>query len=400
MRLAALPQDKGCRRRIGVKVRSYYEFFAGGGMARAGLGQEWSCLFANDIDAKKGASYAANWSDEDLKIADVAALTPKDLPGSADLAWASFPCQDLSLAGSGAGLNGDRSGTFWGFWRLMQKLGKEGRAPSLIVLENVCGALASHGGKDFAAIAAAVVGAKYRLGALVIDAVRFVPQSRPRLFIVCVREALSIPENLVADEPGLVWQPPHLTNAYEKLSPRAKANWVWWRLPSPLAHGVTFSDLIEDEPQGVAWHTAEETRYLLSLMSPINRKKVELAKKMGRRMVGGIYKRTRADEDGKRTQRAEVRFDDLSGCLRTPVGGSSRQSIIIVEGKVVRSRLLSPREAARLMGLPDSYKLPQKYNEAYHLAGDGVVVPVVRFLAANVLEPLLDAAETHEREAA
>jgi DNA (cytosine-5)-methyltransferase 1 len=95
-----------------------------------------------------------------------------------------------------------------------------------------------------------------------------------------------------------------------------------------------------------------------------------------------------------------VRFDDISGCLRTPVGGSSRQSIIIVEGKSVRSRLLSPREATRLMGLPDSYKLSQNYNEAYHLAGDGVVVPVVRFLAANILEPLLAAAKTHAKEAA
>jgi DNA (cytosine-5)-methyltransferase 1 len=158
--------------------------------------------------------------------------------------------------------------------------------------------------------------------------------------------------------------------------------------------------LIEDEPQGVAWHTVEETRYLLSLMSLINRKKVQQAKKTGLRMVGGIYKRTRKDEEGKRVQRAEVRFDDISGCLRTPVGGSSRQSIIIVEGKSVRSRLLSPREATRLMGLPDSYKLSQNYNEAYHLAGDGVVVPVVRFLAANILEPLLAAAKTHAKEAA
>jgi len=77
----------------------------------------------------------------------------------------------------------------------------------------------------------------------------------------------------------------------------------------------------------------------------------------------------------------------------------SRQSIIIVEGKSVRSRLLSPREAARLMGLPESYKLPENYNEAYHLAGDGIVVPVVRFLAANILEPLLTA-DTRGKEAA
>jgi DNA (cytosine-5)-methyltransferase 1 len=381
-------------------MRSYYEFFAGGGMVRAGLGQEWTCLFANDIDAKKGASYVANWGNQHLKVDDVSALTTKDLRGTADLAWASFPCQDLSLAGAGAGLNGNRSGTFWPFWRLMKRLGKEGRAPRIVVLENVCGALASHDGRDFAAIGAAIVGGKYRLGTLVIDAVRFVPQSRPRLFIVCVREGLAIPESLVADEADPVWHPPHLTNAYENLSRASKAAWVWYRLPSPPAHGVTFADLIEEEPQGVAWHTPEQTRYLLSLMSPINRKKVTLARKMGRRMVGGIYKRTRHDEHGERIQRAEVRFDDISGCLRTPVGGSSRQSIIIVEGKSVRSRLLSPREAARLMGLPDGYNLPHNYNEAYHLAGDGVVVPVVRFLAANLLEPLVDAAEPHVKEAA
>jgi DNA (cytosine-5)-methyltransferase 1 len=148
--------------------------------------------------------------------------------------------------------------------------------------------------------------------------------------------------------------------------------------------------VIEDESHGVSWHTEAETRRLLGMMSPINREKVEKAKRAKRRIVGGIYKRTRQDEDGKRAQRAEVRFDDVAGCLRTPVGGSSRQSVMIVEGDNVWSRLLSPREAARLMGLSDSYKLPENYNAAYHLSGDGVVVPVVRFLAAHILEPLLD----------
>jgi DNA (cytosine-5)-methyltransferase 1 len=192
----------------------------------------------------------------------------------------------------------------------------------------------------------------------VIDAVRFLPQSRPRLFIVCARDGAHVPQRLITDQPDPTWHPAHLVNAYEKLSPGSKAAWVWWRLPAAPERTSTFSDLIEDQPRGVAWHTAEETRYLLSLMSPLNRKKVEQAKKMGVRIVGGIYKRTRRDEKGSRIQRAEVRFDDIAGCLRTPGGGSSRQSIIIVEGKKVRSRLLSPREAARLMGLPESYKLP------------------------------------------
>ena len=139
----------------------------------------------------------------------------------------------------------------------------------------------------------------------------------------------------------------------------------------------------------MVWHSAEETRRLLSLMSPVHRRKVEIAQNAGGRVYGAIYRRTRRDEAGNCVQRAEVRFDGVSGCLRTPAGGSSRQSVLVVEGRRVRSRLLSSREAARLMGLPDSYKLPEKYNEAYHLAGDGVAVPVVRFLAEELLEPLL-----------
>jgi len=101
---------------------NFYEFFAGGGMARAGLGSRWDCLFANDFDRKKGETYEANWGKGALTVGDVKKVEAKDLPGQADLVWGSFPCQDLSLAGGGAGLKGERSGTFWPFWRLMQSL--------------------------------------------------------------------------------------------------------------------------------------------------------------------------------------------------------------------------------------------------------------------------------------
>jgi DNA (cytosine-5)-methyltransferase 1 len=379
---------------------TFYEFFAGGGMARAGLGKGWDCLFANDINEKKGASYAANWGDEHLMIKNVGDLTPADTPGRADLAWASFPCQDLSLAGDYVGLKGERSGTFWLFWRLMKTLTKEQREPSVVVLENVCGALTSHEGKDFAAIGAALADGGYRFGSLVIDAARFVPQSRPRLFVVAVREDQTISEALTRTQPDPFWHPANLIGAYDKLPPSLKKVWLWWRLPTPPSRKAKFADIVEDQPLGVEWHTPAETRRLMSMMSPINRKKVEQAKRMRKRMVGGVYKRTRVDEEGNRAQRAEIRFDDVAGCLRTPVGGSSRQSIVIVEGDKVRSRLLAPREAARLMGLPESYKLPENYNEAYHLTGDGVVVPVVRFLAASLLEPLLLGSAECEKEAA
>ena len=378
-------------------MREFYEFFAGGGMARAGLGPAWSCLFANDVDPKKAASYTRNWGGAAFLLADVAEAATKNLPGSADLAWASFPCQDLSLAGSGAGLRGERSSTFWPFWRLMKSLKDENRAPAMVVLENVCGALNSHGGRDFAAIGAAIAEAGYRFGALVIDAVHFLPQSRPRLFVIAVEDDRSLPDSLTAAEPDEKWSTGALAEAHRRLPRRARGSWLWWRLPSPPKRRAIFADLIEERPGGVQWNSPAETRRLLDMMSPVNLAKVEAAKRAGRRMVGAIYKRTRPDESGVRRQRAEIRFDGVAGCLRTPVGGSSRQTVMIVEGKEIRSRLLSPREAARLMGLPEDYELPENYNEAYHLAGDGVAVPVIRHVAKNILEPVLavsPAAET------
>lgn len=368
---------------------NFYEFFAGGGMARAGLGPDWTCLFANDFDIKKSATYNLNWGAGSMKSADIRTIKSTELPGYAELAWASFPCQDLSLAGGGAGLKGDRSGTFWPFWDVMNGLIAAKRAPKLIVVENVCGTITSHSGKDFAAICATFAGAGYRYGALVVDAQHFVPQSRPRLFVIGLRADIAPPAGLTTQEPSSLWHTKALRAAQANLPLKSRASWLWWSLPAPAMRNTRFVDLIEEAPKNVPWHTAKQTAALLAMMSPINLAKVTAAKTAGRRMVGGVYKRTRHDEVGRKVQRAEVRFDDISGCLRTPAGGSSRQTIIVVDGNKVRSRLISPRETARLMGLPDSYKLPNNYNEAYHLTGDGVVVAVVRHLATNIFEPIL-----------
>ena len=155
------------------------------------------------------------------------------------------------------------------------------------------------------------------------------------------------------------------------------------------ARNVTFADLAETEPKGVAWHTRDETARLIGMMSPVNTAKLKAATASGQRVVGTLYRRTRHDGRGAKVQRAETRFDGVAGCLRTPGGGSSRQTVVIVEGKTVRTRLMSPREAARLMGMPEDYILPENYNEAYHLLGDGVAAPVVRFLEGALLRPML-----------
>ena len=369
--------------------KTFYEFFAGGGMAHAGLGSGWTCAFANDFDEMKASVYAANWGKKNLVVQDVATLLSSQLPGHADLAWASFPCQDLSLAGNGAGLDGERSGTFWPFINLMGQLNFEGRKPSVIALENVYGAITSHGGKDFEAMIEALCALDYRVGAVVIDAVHFLPHSRPRLFVVAVTSSANLPKECTELGPSPAWHPASLIKAHNRLRQVTRDRWIWWSMPMPKRRLRTLDDIIERVPTGVEWHDQAETDKLLRMMTPINRRKVIQAQEFGAVKVGTIYRRTRQG-----VQRAEVRFDGVAGCLRTPGGGSSRQTIMVVDGPLIRTRLLSPREAARLMGLKDTYKLPGRYNDAYHLAGDGVVAPVVSHLAKNILTPVVDAIRT------
>jgi DNA (cytosine-5)-methyltransferase 1 len=209
---------------------NFSEFFAGGGMVRAGLGSKWRRRFANDFDPKKSVVYRRNWGDGFLRTADVHTLTTKDLPGAVDLAWASFPCQDLSLAGGGAGLKGDHSGTFWPFWSLMKELIAEGRAPHIIALENVCGTLTSHEEKDFAAICSMFEEAGYVFGAVVIDAALFVPQSRPRLYMVGIRNNVEIAVALTQSVASPLW---HTRGAVveEQLKSRSRLIWVVTQIP-------------------------------------------------------------------------------------------------------------------------------------------------------------------------
>lgn len=368
-----------------------YEFFAGGGFARLGLAPDFACTFANDIEPAKARAYAAAFGDADMHVGDIWKLSAADLPGQAALAWASFPCQDLSLAGARRGLAAPRSGAFWGFHRLIEKLAAEQRAPHILALENVCGLLSSHGGADFAALMHALDDLGYRAGALEIDAAHFVPQSRPRLFIVAARNA---PAPLTSAGPSEPFHSPALRGVVARLPEALRKHFVWWRLPAPPKRNTRLADLLDDDAN-VAWNSDEQTARLLSQMSALQRARVDALRESGKREVGAVFRRIRV-EHGARVQRAEARFDGLAGCLRTPTGGSSRQLLVFIEGKQTRSRLLSPREAARLMGAPDHYPLPHNQTAALHLVGDAVSPSAVRWLSQHLLAPLAGVGATRK----
>ncbi|PBP90532.1 DNA (cytosine-5-)-methyltransferase [Pseudomonas syringae] len=375
---------------------NFFEFFAGGGMARAGLGDEWNCLYANDMDYIKAATYINNWGGEHFDGRDIHDVKTEDLKSNSDLAWASFPCQDLSVAGNGLGIGNSnsegstRSGALWPFLELIDGLRQESRQPPLLVLENVVGLLSLEGGRDFAAICVRLGEIGYRYGAVIIDTRHFLPQSRPRVFIIAVLRDIIIPHNLNHDIATEFWHPPTLMRAYRSLSQQAHADWIWWDLgPVPTLKKNALESLIKFE--GIEWHTPEETQKIISRMTPIHVARLEKAKASEIASIGSLYYRMRR-EGSINKQRAEITFSEVLGCLRTPKGGGSCSRIIVAGNGEVKTRLLSIREAAALMGLDASYVLPKAYQHAFRVIGDGVAVPPVRFLAERLLEPLILAA--------
>lgn len=366
---------------MAIRRPRVFEFFAGGGLAGLGLAG-FDVAFASDIDAGKAASWRANHAGA-FHQADVWDLSHADLPGTPDLCWASSPCQDVSLAGARAGLEARRSGAFWGFWRLMQGLDAEGRGPGVIVIENVVGLLTSGQGRDFTAVCTALVDAGYRVGALEMDAALWLPQSRPRLFIVAMRGSA------VSEQAGPVapFQSVRLVVAQERLPEAVRAAWAWWSVAEPPRRNLDLDALLEPDAV-VTWFDAAQTEALLDLAAPLHRARLEAALASGERRVAAGFRRVRL-EQGRKFQRLELRMDGLAGCLRTPSGGSSRQYVVVCEDGRVRARRLTGREAARLMGVADGYVLPGSESAALKLMGDAVAVPVVRALSDQLLLPAL-----------
>jgi DNA (cytosine-5)-methyltransferase 1 len=369
------------------------DFFAGSGLVSLGLEPEFETLWANDNCAKKREVYESNHPRERFHFGDIEIVHGRNLP-YADLAWASFPCQDLSLAGNLDGMKlGTRSGLFWEWVRILKELDGTSKRPPLLVAENVVGFIVAEEGRYFRLAYNALRDLGYRVGAVVIDAKRFVPQSRPRAFIIAASEEIPL-DGLTQGFPSETFHPAGLVRTSSVVN---DTEWIWWSLPRPNNEVPVFAGLCErDAP----CDPPSKTKELCSMLSPLNRKKLDAAKKAKTFFAGTAYRRTRPDMDGNAIQRLEIRFDGIAGCLRTPNGGSSRQTVILVENGNVRSRLMTVRECARLMGAPDTYKLNGSYNDGYRAMGDAVVVPVTRWLTRHLLAPLASRSRDYARNPA
>lgn len=354
-------------------------------MARAGLGNKWKCVLANDFDHIKVRCYAENWGNDDLIPGDIRSVCPNVVPDNLDLAWASTPCQNFSSAGMGEGLLGASSSVFTAWWEIIQSKYVSGTHPKIIVLENVRGLLKSRNGQDFRAVSESFGFSGYNFGVVVVDAIHFLPQSRPRIFLVAIRDDIEIPAQLLSSRPVETWHPEDLICALKSLPEALRQRHVWWRLPSPPLMALTLSDILELDAS--VWHTPEQTQKLMDAMSLINIRKIKEVASSDSLVVGTLFRRMRPYE-GRMRSFTEVRLDGIAGCLRASDGGSSRQMLIFIKGETIKTRHMTARESARLMGLPDDYLLPATKTHAAKVVGDGVAIPVVQFLAESLLSPL------------
>lgn len=363
--------------------RSVAEFFAGIGLMRMGLEKAgWRVVYANDIDPLKRDMYLAQYPDrpDEYVCEDIHRLRGADMP-SVTLATASFPCTDLSLAGGRKGLSGRQSSAFWEFVRILDDMGS--RRPPMVLIENVPGFLTSHKGKDFSDALQAMNRLGYTVDALVIDAARFVPQSRARLFVIGVME-----------EPRRASEPQDTLAFFESdARPAALADFVTmhpfirWSIRNtpPLPTSSTaLPSILENVPlDSPQWWSRARVDYLLNQMSPRHRDMAQSMSSSKKWSFGTVFRRVRSGRS-----MAELRTDGIAGCLRTPKGGSAKQILVMAGGGEIHARLLTPRECARLMGA-DDYRITVPDNQALFGFGDAVCVPVVEWLARNYLEPVL-----------
>ncbi len=330
-------------------------------------------VWSNDICPKKAAVYLANHGSSHFHLGTIEQVRGWDIP-TGRIVWASFPCQDLSLAGKMGGLGASRSGLFWEWLRVLDEMRTK---PSVIALENVVGLLASNGGEDFRLLHRALRERSYKVGPMLLDARHWVPQSRPRVFIVAALDEI---DTLGLEDSGPNWlHPEPVRRAVSGLE-----DIVHWSMPLPKKRSKGLGDLVDWEAPVL---DPPRTEALLSLVAPKHRSLLDKLPSSCRAVFPG-YRRTR---NGR--QVLELRFDDLSGCLRTAEGGSSRQFLLLHDAGRWKARLITAREAALLMGAPKDYKLSESYNESYNAMGDAVVVPVVKHLVDHLFVPIIHAAD-------
>jgi DNA (cytosine-5)-methyltransferase 1 len=368
-------------------LKTAADFFSGIGLVSLGLHKQgWNVVYALDHSETKFRLYNNHFRSHHYSLQDIKEVRATSVP-RVTLAHASFPCTDISVAGSRGGLKAGESSTFWEFARILREMLHLKKLPPFVMLENVEGLLSSSDGTDLKVILKTLNQIGYSVDLLLIDAACFVPQSRVRLFIIGNTLGSEKAAN-ISDEFSLA----HSSNARPLkiknfIKNNSDINWSIRDVPMLPKCALKLDDIID---HSATWWPSERSEYLLSQMFDRHKEIVHKMMQHNYWSYGTVFRRMRV-RDGIKQSTAELRTDGIAGCLRTPKGGSARQILIRAGKGQFNARLLNETESARLMGAED-YALPihVSLNEVLFGFGDAVCVPVISWIIKHYLDPMFD----------
>lgn len=327
----------------------FIDLFAGiGGIRMAFETHGGRCVFTSEWNPYAQKTYLANFPESAHTLeGDITKVHECDVPDH-DVLLAGFPCQPFSIAGVSKknalgrahGFADETQGTlFFDVARIIAE-----KRPAAFLLENVKNLVSHDKGNTFRVIKRTLeeeLG--YHIAYRVVDGAHFVPQHRERILIVGFREKTDFTFDdvyLPEDKPKLssILHPQdgsELPEAHYTVGPKAKVDNRYTLTPKLWAYLQAYAEK----------HRAAGNGFGFGLVN---------GESVTRTLSARYYK------DGS--------------------------EILVSQGPRKRPRRLTPRECARLMGLPDDFVIPVSDTQAYKQFGNSVVMPVMREVA-RVMKP-------------
>ncbi len=317
------------------KLRGYkfIDLFAGMGgfrIALESLGAE--CVYSSEWDIPAQKVYEENFGE--TPDGDITKVDESSIPCH-DILCAGFPCQSFSISGKQRGFEDSRGTLFFDVARIVKA-----KKPKIVFMENVKNFATHDNGRTLQAVKNTMEDLGYDFYQKVLNSVDYgIPQKRERIYMVCFRKDLGINEFIYPKKIKLV------------------------------RHVEDF--LLQDE---------EQVKHLYIYRSDVKFNSTKDDTYSNKSIRLGIVNKGGQGERIYSTKGIAITLSAYGGGVFAKTGG------YLINGK---TRRLHPRECARIMGYPDTYKLAKNANQAYKQLGNSVVIDVLQFIAcqiANVLE--------------
>lgn len=337
----------------------FIDLFAGiGGIRAAFESIGGRCVFTSEWDSYAQKTYAENFPDGHFIAGDITQIEASDVPKH-DVLLAGFPCQPFSIAGVSKknalgrahGFHCETQGTlFFDVCRII-----EARQPRAFLLENVKNLMSHDKGRTFDVIRRALLDLGYHIHHRVIDGAHFTPQHRERIIIVGFREEAA-------------------ARAFD-----------FDAVPLPPKGRIVMGDILHRTDGREPYLEADGNTYFNHDLDCVPAR-YTLTDKLWAYLQNYAAKHKAA---GNGFGYGLVYPDSVSRTLSARYYKDGSE-ILVWQGEGKNPRRLTPRECARLMGFPDTFRIPVSDTKAYLQFSQAAVIPMIehvaRLMAPNLIK--------------